>query len=78
MEVTRATESGSFPFESPKLKLLEETVFYNCTEDDGAISSSPLNIRDNGCLIYYRDDREPSKTLSDEERKEMQIRDNVR
>lgn len=47
-------------------------------EDDGPICLSPLNLRDDGCLIYYRDARETSKTLTEEERKEMQIKDNVR
>uniref|UniRef100_A0A915I0J9 Ubiquitinyl hydrolase 1 n=1 Tax=Romanomermis culicivorax TaxID=13658 RepID=A0A915I0J9_ROMCU len=79
IEISCLNETGGFPFEYPKLKLLEETRFHKIPSDDTFfVSHTPLCLYHSGNLLYYRDSTEKSKMISDEERKQMQIQDSVR
>lgn len=74
-------DCAAFPFECSKLKMLEDLTFHALPFTDSylndSIGQSPLHCSC-GHVVYYRDKNEKQKKISDDERKEMQIRDSVR
>ncbi|XP_078000160.1 ubiquitin carboxyl-terminal hydrolase 47-like [Glandiceps talaboti] len=66
---------GTFPCE---LSVLDVQTELEWEPQVATLNVCPLYICDDGQVVYYRDSREELKDLSDDERKEIQKRENAR
>lgn len=66
---------GTFPYD---VSLLEINSDLDWNPPVSTLSMWPLYICDDGCLIYYRDNKEKLAELSEEAKKEIETRENTR
>jgi len=66
---------GTFPYE---VSMLEIHTDLDWNPPVTTLGMWPLYICDDGCLVYYRDRKEKLAELSDEQRKEIEAKENVR
>ena len=66
---------GTFPYEVSILEIQTE-LDWNPTVV--SLGTWPLYICDDGCLVYYRDSKEKLAELTEEQRKEIEVKENSR
>lgn len=74
-DIEIAKGRGTFPYD---VSVLEIHTDLDWNPPDQALGMWPLYICDDGCLVYYRDAKEPLAELSDEMKKEIESKENIR
>ncbi|WAR06828.1 UBP47-like protein [Mya arenaria] len=74
-DIEIAKGRGTFPYE---VSLLEIHTDLDWNAPVTSLGMWPLSICDDGSLVYYRDSKEKLSDLSEEQRKEIEAKENVR